>query len=281
MMDKKKADEILNSFRVDFSRTPEESWSAIQNKIENRKGRVVPIRATRWWAAAASLALLVAVGVWMLSGPQSDIKTFLADTDNAPLRVELPDGSAVWLDAGAEVKYDAASFSKERHIDMSGIAHFEVEKSKVPFVVSTNRGTVRVLGTTFTVRSDVQMMEVNCFTGSVEVKNKKSETILTGGMTATMFSELSDIKLSRHDFAPFISGKTEFNYDEASLQDVMADIERIYRITIELNVSDEKKFTGHFHSGLTSEQALTIVCKSMGMKFEQTGDRVVVTEKRD
>ncbi|MEY4003634.1 MAG: hypothetical protein RIT07_1676, partial [Bacteroidota bacterium] len=64
----------------------------------------------------------------------------------------MPDGSEVTLNSNSRLSYDAEFSNHNRHITLSGQAHFEVKKNELlPFVVQSSHVNVTVLGTGFTV----------------------------------------------------------------------------------------------------------------------------------
>lgn len=89
----------------------------------------------------------------------------------------LSDGSKVWLNAGSILKFGADFNKTTREVFLDGEAYFDVAKNKnKPFLVRTNKLTLRVLGTSFNVKSysDEKTVETTLIKGSVKVE--KSET---------------------------------------------------------------------------------------------------------
>ena len=69
--------------------------------------------------------------------------------------VVLPDGTRVWLNNLATLKYPREFSEKERNVYLEGEAYFEVTKNRhKPFTVQSDAMRVRVLGTTFNFKSD-------------------------------------------------------------------------------------------------------------------------------
>ncbi|MDQ3842823.1 MAG: FecR family protein, partial [Bacteroidota bacterium] len=67
-------------------------------------------------------------------------------------QVALPDGSQVWLNAASSIHFPAAFAGKERRVEITGEAYFEVAKNKdMLFIVSISGAEVQVLGTHFYV----------------------------------------------------------------------------------------------------------------------------------
>jgi ferric-dicitrate binding protein FerR (iron transport regulator) len=69
-------------------------------------------------------------------------------------QMNLPDGSAVWLNAGSLLKYPATFIPGARVVYLSGEAYFEVESDENnPFVVETKNLKVQATGTAFNVEA--------------------------------------------------------------------------------------------------------------------------------
>lgn len=65
-------------------------------------------------------------------------------------RYELADGTRVWLNAESELRFPETFGGGERRVYVKGEVFFDVAHDEAhPFVVSTGRGDVRVLGTRF------------------------------------------------------------------------------------------------------------------------------------
>ncbi len=85
-------------------------------------------------------------------------------------KIDLPDGSRVWLNASSTLSYDVKS---PRTLYLEGEGFFEVAKDTLrPFMVTTpDQITVKALGTSFNVKSyaSSQITETKLRTGKVEV----------------------------------------------------------------------------------------------------------------
>lgn len=85
------------------------------------------------------------------------------------VRVTLPDGTKVWLNARSRLTYPSA-FKGERKVSLEGEGWFEVaENPDAPFIVSTGAMDVKALGTQFDVRDypSTGKIEVYLHEGSV------------------------------------------------------------------------------------------------------------------
>jgi transmembrane sensor len=96
-----------------------------------------------------------------------------AETRNATKRkLELPDGSTVWMNAGSKLNYEKIEEGALREVYLTGEAYFNVKRNpKRPFIIHTSTMDVRVLGTEFNVKAypDDATVEASLIHGSVEV----------------------------------------------------------------------------------------------------------------
>ncbi|HEY9363711.1 MAG TPA: FecR family protein [Chitinophagaceae bacterium] len=83
----------------------------------------------------------------------------------------LPDGTTVWLNAGSTLHYKNFTDSL-REVDLQGEGYFAVShQPQRPFIVHTSGIHIKVLGTTFNVKSypDEKTVETTLINGSVEL----------------------------------------------------------------------------------------------------------------
>lgn len=93
-------------------------------------------------------------------------------------RFVLPDGTQVNLNSGSQLTFHKDFGIQNREIWLNGEAFFDVSKdASHPFMVNTNRMTVRVLGTAFNVKSynTMEDIETTVLEGKVEVSLKESK----------------------------------------------------------------------------------------------------------
>ena len=95
----------------------------------------------------------------------------------------LSDGTRVYLNAESRLKYPVVFRGTERVVELSGEAYFKVSKDALrPFVVKMNGVNVRVLGTSFNVRSYADEGQV--VTTLVEGKVKVNDQDIVAGEQA-------------------------------------------------------------------------------------------------
>ena len=84
----------------------------------------------------------------------------------------LPDGSVVWLNAGSSLSYAGKCAAPNREVFLNGEAFFDVVKdTKRPFIVHANGIDIRVLGTSFDVKSysDERKVEATLIRGLIQI----------------------------------------------------------------------------------------------------------------
>lgn len=90
-------------------------------------------------------------------------------------RLQLPDGSTVWLNAASSIMYPAAFVGNSRKVKVRGEVYMEVAQDKdKPFIVDVDGKTiVQVLGTRFNINSyeDDGHIKTTLVEGSIKVLN--------------------------------------------------------------------------------------------------------------
>ncbi len=91
-------------------------------------------------------------------------------------RVQLPDGSQVWINSVSKLTYGNSFKGSTREVFLEGEAYFDVVKDAAhPFIVHTSGIDIKVLGTAFNVKAYAKepTIEATLIHGSIEVLNKE------------------------------------------------------------------------------------------------------------
>lgn len=202
--------------------------------------------------------------------------------------IQLPDGSRVWLNAASAIKYPVAFRQKERRVEVDGEAYFEVapDKSK-PFIVNIrNVAEVKVVGTHFNVNAynDEPALATTLLSGAVEVRSldpsqtEKPVVHILPGQQARVSQGNNDIELIfSADTSQVMSWKNGiFNFNEASLQQVMRQIARWYDLTIEYESEvPEMKFGGKMGRNLKLLDVLEFL-EGARVRFKMEKERKLI-----
>ncbi|HWV31694.1 MAG TPA: FecR domain-containing protein [Dyadobacter sp.] len=128
-------------------------------------------------AAAIFLALLLAGSIWWKQHRVNgdDFATISTGKDQLA-RIVLPDSSSVWVKAGSTFKYAKQFSGASRDVYLDGEAFFDVTHDATrPFIVHTTDLRIKVLGTTFNVKSYPadKTVEATLVKGKVLVEKKQ------------------------------------------------------------------------------------------------------------
>jgi len=92
-------------------------------------------------------------------------------------KIQLPDGSQVWLNADSRITYDENFRGPFREVQIAGEAYFDIAKDKDhPFIIHANSIDVKILGTSLNIRSyaNEKSTAAVLIRGSIEVTLRNS-----------------------------------------------------------------------------------------------------------
>lgn len=158
-------------------------------------------------------------------------------------QVVLPDGTKVWLNAVSSLRFPAGFTGKERVVELTGEAYFEVNHNNLPFIVdiiSVNGrpggGRVQVLGTHFNIKAylDESTVRTTLLEGSVDMTSTGSHFVLKPGQQAQLHKRSGSMSLDEHaDVEEAVAWKEgRFVFKDASVETVMREIARWYDVEI-------------------------------------------------
>lgn len=217
----------------------EKLYSRVQKEIsEPKKGKVRSLYTKLSIGVAASIAILFTVFQLFNSG------TTYTTNYGEQMAVNLPDGSEVLLNSKSEISFNESTWSTNRMIELKGEAFFKVQKGS-DFVVSTDKGSVTVLGTQFNVTTNDDLIEVSCYEGKVKVDSEKKVIFLTRGKAYRNINGISEEWEFKDNEPTWKNGESSFV--SIPLKYVVEAIENQYSVQIDASkINSENKFTGAF-----------------------------------
>ena len=208
----------------------------------------------------------------------------LATPRGGQFRVTLPDGTGVWLNTASSLRYPTVFAGKERKVEVTGEAYFEVAKDAgKPFIVKVNDQTeIQVLGTHFNVNaySDEATINTTLLEGAVSVNAYQHAQKLISGQQAQVNTAASSIRLADNvNTGQAIAWKNGiFDFNQADIKTVMRQIGRWYDVEIvyEKGAETQEQFVGEMQRSLSLTQVLKGL-ENMGLKFRiENGKRLIV-----
>jgi len=193
-------------------------------------------------------------------------------------QIALADGSKVWLNAASSLKFPTAFNGKERIVELTGEAYFEVSKSAAkPFTVNVNDMNVQVLGTHFNINAynDEAVIKTTLLEGSVKINKGSFSTILQPGQQAQVAKEIKVVNdIAVDDVLAWKNGF--FSFNKADLQTVMRQIARWYDVEISYEGKiPTREFGGKINRNSNASEVLKILEESK-VHFRIEGKKIVV-----
>jgi ferric-dicitrate binding protein FerR (iron transport regulator) len=236
---------------------------------------------------AAAVAIIVISGTLAWQYFISDRGNVNMQTINIPagqrVKLTLPDGSTVWLNARTQLRYPVNFNSRVREMELAGEGFFEVTAdARRPFIVKTPNGRVTALGTKFNVEdySDTGVFETTLMSGKVTVaSNREPEKELT--LKPGLKAILTDKGLNMESVADFdryrwIEGLICFK--EENFMDVMKEFEKYYGVTIKVNTPALNNYvlTGKFRHTDGVDYALRVLQRDVRFKYMRNDEEQII-----
>lgn len=221
-------------------------WDRLNQAIsEEVEPKMIPLNGYKWRRiAAVGLILVVALSAfWLIN--QWNATQWMVELNpdkDENRRIELQDGSVVWLAPGSSLGFQKGFSRKARVVELSGEAFFQVKKDKSrPFSVRTAGILTTALGTSFRVKAKSNSPEIRVAltTGQVVIRSEKNtlqqpryfltpgeQFVLRKGSNAPSIEAIDNqLVLDWRD------GKLVF--ENASLKHVLQQLKSIYRVDID------------------------------------------------
>lgn len=207
-------------------------------------------------------------------------------------QLQLPDGTKVWLNAASSIEYPVAFTGKDRRVKVSGELYFEVaQQPDQPFIVESKETSVEVLGTAFNFNcyDNEDNIQTTLVSGKVKVMPSKEKPgtnaigkILQPGQQAVQTRTIAGHEsmitvLPNANIDKVVAWKAGlFNFEGASLRQVMRQLERWYDIKVVYAAQvDNVTFKGKLHRNINLSNVLEVL-DIMEIKYELKGDILYV-----
>ncbi|XOV91589.1 MAG: FecR family protein [Bacteroidota bacterium] len=292
---------ILSSRKQISEKMPDEGYDYILEKVFSHGQKTGSSRSShrklRFWQplriAAAIAVLIVSIFIFLEPSRQVEIEdTFTLTTiqKEAPLgrkiTTRLPDGSTITLNSGSRISFPEQFSGDSREITLIGEAYFEVEHNpEKPFIVSMNGDHVRVLGTSFNIRSykEDSIVQVSVATGRVAYTISSGESvILMSDQLATYDLTNRSLVTGQVDRLQAYGWKDNIIYFKGTpFSNVLNELERWYGVEIEAHGSYKQigPFSGEFRNENLIQvlNGLSFIYK---FDFRKEGKKVILDKKK-
>ena len=161
------------------------AWHRFQRKVKKSETVGNSLKGFGWWRVAAVIVIIAGIA-WVVSSlletGSSEPPLVNIVSTNEVKKDTLPDGSFATLNKNTTLTYPAAFKGKTRKVQLKGEAFFNVSPNRQkPFIIDVNDVQVKVVGTSFNVRSINGGTEIIVETGIVQVSKADTTVELTAG----------------------------------------------------------------------------------------------------
>ena len=148
-------------------------------------------------------------------------------------KLVLADGTRVWLNAKAHIRFPSAFRGERREVEVDGEAYFEVARDTAhPFIVKTRHADINVIGTSFNVRTyPDEAQKITLVEGKIAVTRQNDTTFIRPGEQWVMDENGTRVRqVKAANASGWKDGK--FVFDDVPLSVVFGELERWYNIHV-------------------------------------------------
>lgn len=200
-------------------------------------------------------------------------------------QVTLADGTKVCLNAGTKLTYPIAFVGKERRVRLEGEGYFEVKRDEnKPFIVEINGMEVKVLGTSFNLRSFAadNRSTATLISGKIEVKTSSRRVELSPNHQADLWVGENKLDVREVDAAVYSAWtKGRFVFRRERLETILDDVSRWYNVTVFYEQSSAKDilFSGIMERYADISKTLEMLEKTGKVSFIIDEQKIIVRAK--
>ena len=240
-------------------------------------------------SVAASALAFIGLFNWYLNDVPQQNEILYANNSQTILHDTLPDGSEIFLNHLAQFSFQTSE-NKQRIVKLKGDAYFKVKRDTLrPFIVHAGIGGVKVLGTSFQVKTKANGdIAVDVNSGKVELfrPNKtKTDTLLLilvkeqGGIISNQQDTI--IRLASNSSA-FFWLDNRLSFRNKNLTDIFNILEACYHIKIETNDLDIKNL--YYTSSFIDEEPeyiIRVISNTHNLTYTREGDTYTLSAKKN
>lgn len=238
-----------------------EAWDKVAGAIDNGKlaGRKkTRVGFLRYLTAAMTILGLIYSTFYLIKSERKEKHEALVvkHTEHGQqLTTILPDGSKVILNAGSRLAYSEAFGDRQRLVNLSGEAYFDIRHNpELPFVVKVGKVEATVLGTTFNIKAyRADQIEVALESGAIQVADSAKEEAVQLAPGEILRIDSGKIhEIQRFDHKGVFGWKSAYLcFTRSSFKEAIESLERWYGVDFivegDVQLDDTWKFHGKFH----------------------------------
>lgn len=204
------------------------AWERFKSRVEKEKTPVKRIKSSTSWLRIAAIFIIIAGAAtfFFFNNREKPVQNLVVQAGNKTLIDTLSDGSVVTLNKHSSLSYPDRFEGGQRVVALNGEAFFSVTPNKAkPFLIKVADVTVKVVGTSFNIRSVNGTTEVIVETGIVEVIRKNNVVQL----------KPKEKVVVKKDSAMYKAAETEKLYNYYRTREFVCDNTPLWKLVAVLN----------------------------------------------
>ncbi len=269
------------------------AWSNLYQKLEtdnllpqNNAGtiRLLTQGYLRYAAIVTVMLIISGIAAYQYLNPRSVLLT--NNSNQNTLITTLPDGSTIYLAKNSTLNYPKRFVGKTREVKLNGEAFFEIAKdANHPFTIDTKAASVKVLGTSFNLKSNSDRdFELKVVEGKVGINlniNTKENIIATAG-DMVIANNRRLIKTNQKISSTIKNTMLRLQFQNEPFINIINILNKTYgsNIVIEGNNLKERRITVMFENDISSIINILSVSFNLEIKHEKDGT-ITLSEKHE
>jgi len=238
-------------------------------------------------SVAAILAILMALFIYWptkQTGIDTADMTVLSVPAKQKKKIMLEDGSTVWLNSSAELRYPKQFAGKTREVFLSGEAYFDIHHDgSKPFIVHTGKVKTTVLGTAFNINTsrDFSSVVVTVTRGKVSVadQNHIIAYIIPNQQLTYNPGNRAEHKINI-DAEKVIAWQGDLHFVDITFAEAAGILQK--RFNVRIGFSNDKiktcRFSGTALQGNDLDQILKVICAFNKASYQHNQDRSITID---
>lgn len=213
----------------------------------------------------------------LANSEESTLNTLIVPAANF-LNLTLSDGTKVWVNASSELVFPSRFAKDKRQIKLKGEAYFQVARDvERPFLVETDGGNVKVLGTHFNVSAYNDKPITTLEEGKVLVYKDGLEEILSPGMKAEIVGSRIDVR--KADLQKELAWKNNsFYFKGDNIVSIAKQLQNWYDLEISFSkgVSLSQTYTGEISRSANLTEVLKMLEFVSDLDFKIDNNKLLI-----
>lgn len=258
------------------------AWDRFRKRVDQPATAVTTEKRQRfifpaYLRAAALLLVLISLGLVFFLNRSPEMQLLQASAK--PLTATLPDGSVITLNAHASLSYPERFNGDRRSVQLTGEAFFNISPDKTkPFIIDANGVSVKVVGTSFNVKSSSGRTEVIVETGIVEVsKAEQAITLHPNEKTVVDKDSRSLVKEPSADVLYHYYRTNEFVCNNTPVWRLAEILSEAFQVQIVIGDPSKRELPiSTTFKNEQLDQILTVICTTLDLQATRTGNRIIL-----